>query len=66
MPARVTVRMGYTVNMGDYETLRIDFGIEDDVKADEKSGECFNRLYDWTERRLAAEIDKARKVSRGR
>lgn len=66
MPARVKVNMGYTVAMGDFEFIRIDFGIEDDVRPDEKSGQCFDRLYEWTEKRLSQEVDKARKVARGR
>jgi hypothetical protein len=50
--------------MGDYETLNIDFGIEDDVREGEKASECFDRLYGFVFKRLDAEVDKARQVKR--
>jgi hypothetical protein len=65
MPARVKVNIGYTVNMGDYENIRFDFGIEDDTREQEKASEAFTRCFNFVWTRLDAEVDKARKAARG-
>ena len=65
MPARVKVNIGYTVNMGDYEFIRFDFGIEDDTRESEKASEAWDRCFKFVWARLDAEVDKARKAARG-
>jgi hypothetical protein len=65
MPARVKVNVGYTVNMGDFESLRLDFGIEDDTRENEKATETFDRCFKFVWTRLEAEVDKAKRAARG-
>lgn len=43
-PARVFVRMAYKINLGNFETLDLDYAIEDDVKAGELVGEAHERV----------------------
>lgn len=65
MPARVKVSIGYTVNMGDYENIRFDFGIEDDTRENEKAAEAWDRCFKFVWSRLDSEVEKARQAARG-
>jgi hypothetical protein len=65
MPARVKVNVGYKVNMGNYETVSFDFGIEDDTRESEKAAEAFDRCFKFVWTRLENEVDKARAAARG-
>lgn len=61
---RVEVRLGYKVNMGNFETLDISYGIEAEVEDGESHDEVFQKLYGWTEQKVGEEIAKARSASR--
>lgn len=49
---RVTVTMGFTRNMGNFESLRIDVGLEASRLNGEDSKDTFNRVYSFVEERL--------------
>lgn len=61
---RISVRLGYKVNMGDFETLDIDYSISADLEEGEDREEVFKELYDWTEHKVGEEMTKARAASR--
>ena len=44
--------------MGDFESLRIDIGVEDEPRGDEKVSEAYNRVKDFVESKLLAEVDE--------
>lgn len=54
---RVKVAMGYTVNMKDFESLRLDFGLEIDGIGNPNV--TFEKAYAWTEKKL---LDKVTEV----
>lgn len=56
---RVTVSVGYTRNMGNFESLRVDIGVEDSVRSDENVEKAFNRVYSFVEKKLT---DKVKEV----
>lgn len=67
MPAnRVTAAMGYTVNMGDFESLRIDFGVETDVGDNETTRAAMERAKKLVEDVLGEEVVKANQARGGR
>jgi hypothetical protein len=57
--------VGYTVAMGDFEFIRFDFGIEEDVPEGKTRNETFDKCFNWTWGKLEAEVDKARKAATG-
>ena len=52
--ALVTIKLGKTYNLGNYESLRVDVGISKDIKDDEK-----DQLYNEV---LELMIDTAKKI----
>lgn len=55
-PARVTMSVGYTKNMGDFNSLRIDVGVEDSVQPGESMTAAADRIYDFVSDQLVARI----------
>lgn len=63
----VSYSIGFTRNMGDFESLRIDMGVTDAPRGDEKVSEAFNRVKDFVEGQLLdnlASIEKDIKAQR--
>ena len=42
---KVKVSLGYTLNLGNFESLRIDVGVEDRVIGDENLDHAMDRTY---------------------
>ena len=59
-PTRVSVGLGYKLNMGNYESLDLHFSVSDDARKGESAGEAFDRVYAFVEKRLFAKIEEAR------
>ena len=51
-PVRVKVQMGFTRNLGNFESMRVDVGIEDSARANETATAAFNRVYAFVENAL--------------
>jgi hypothetical protein len=57
---RVKVNVGYTRNMGNFESLRLDIGLEVDGVG--KPSDTFEKAWEWTEAKLVekmAEVEAA-------
>lgn len=54
----VSYRARFTRNMGNYESLQLEIGVEDEPRGDEKFAEAFNRVKDFVESRLLNEISE--------
>lgn len=54
----VTYSAGFTRNMGNFESLRIDIGVEDEPRGEEKFTEAFNRVKDFVESRLLEAVEE--------
>lgn len=48
----------FTRNMGNYESLQVEIGVEDAPRGDEKVSEAFNRVKDFVESRLLEGVDE--------
>jgi len=57
---RVKVSLGYTLNLGNFQSLRIDLGIDEDRKENETVSEAFDRVYSFVEQRLVEKINEAK------
>lgn len=56
---RVKVDLSFTRNLGNYESIRIGIGIEDDVRQGENVNDATERVYKFVEDKL---IEKTREV----
>lgn len=56
---RVKIDLQYTRNLGNYESIKIGVGVEDDVRAGENVDSATERVYKFVEDKL---IDKVREI----
>jgi len=62
---RVKVTLGYTRNMGNFESLRVDIGLEADGTGNPNV--TFDKVYAWTEQKLlekVAEVESELKANK--
>lgn len=57
---KVNVTLGYTLNLGNFQSLRIDLGIEDSRRDGETITEAFDRVYDFVEQKLTEKINESK------
>ncbi len=58
---RVKVDLSFTRNLGNYESIRINIGVEDDVRKGENVETATERVYAFVENKL---IQKTREVEK--
>jgi hypothetical protein len=56
---KVTVGLGYTLNLGNFQSLRIDLSVTDSKRNGETTGEAFERVYAFVEQRLAEKVKES-------
>ena len=56
---RVSVTLGYTLNLGNFQSLRIDIGIVDSRRDGETIDEATERVYDFVEAKVAEKVAEA-------
>lgn len=56
---KVTVTLGYTLNLGNFQSLRIDLGIEDSRRDGENINDAFERVYEFVENKLTEKVKEA-------
>ena len=59
MTTRVKVDLSFTRNLGNYESIKIGVGIEDDLRSGENVDTATERVYRFVEEKL---IQKTREV----
>jgi hypothetical protein len=55
----VSVTLGYTLNLGNFQSLRIDLGVVDSKRDGENSDQAFDRVYKFVEDKLTEKIQEA-------
>lgn len=56
---RVKVGLGYTLNLGNFQSLRIDVEVTDNKREGENTGDAFERVYEFVENKLAEKVKEA-------
>jgi hypothetical protein len=56
---KVTVGLGYTLNLGNFQSLRIDISITDNKRDGENTNEAFDRVYAFVETKLQEKVTEA-------
>ena len=59
MTTRVKVDLSFTRNIGNYESIKIGIGVEDDIRQGETVDSATERVYAFVENKL---IEKTREV----
>jgi hypothetical protein len=56
---KVTVTLGYTLNLGNFQSLRIDLGVTDSRRDGENINDAFERVYSFVENKLGEKVKEA-------
>jgi hypothetical protein len=56
---KISVTLGYTLNLGNFQSLRVDLGIVDSKKNGETTDDAFNRVYKFVEDKLTEKVQEA-------
>ena len=59
MTTKVKIDLSFTRNLGNYESIKIGIGVEDDVRVGENVDSATERVYKFVEDKL---IEKTREV----
>ena len=62
---KVNVALGYTLNLGNFQSLRIDLGVEDSKRDGETTSEAFERVYSFVEAKLSEKVAEAQSEADG-
>ena len=56
---KVTVGLGYTLNLGNFQSLRLDLSVTDNKRDGENVNDAFERVYSFVETKLQEKISEA-------
>ena len=56
---KVKVGLGYTLNLGNFQSLRIDVEVADSKREGENTNDAFERVYSFVEEKLADKVKEA-------
>ena len=59
-PTKINVTLGYTLNLGNFQSLRLDLGVVDSKRDGETTNEAFERVYKFVEDKLTEKINEAK------
>ena len=57
---KVSVTLGYTLNLGNFQSLRLDLGVVDNKREGENPNDAFDRVYKFVEDKLTEKIAEAK------
>ena len=57
---KVSVTLGYTLNLGNFQSLRLDLGVVDSKREDETTNEAMDRVYAFVEAKLTEKIQESK------
>jgi hypothetical protein len=57
---KVNVTLGYTLNLGNFQSLRLDLGVVDSRRDGETVNDAFERVYSFVEKKLAEKLNEAK------
>lgn len=56
---KITVGLGYTLNLGNFQSLRIDLSVSDNKREGENTNDAFERVYAFVEAKLAEKVKES-------
>ena len=59
-PTKVSATLGYTLNLGNFQSLRVDLGVIDHVRDGENTKEAMDRVYAFVENQVIEKVKEAK------
>lgn len=59
--ATVSATLGYTLNLGNFQSLRVDLGYTDFIRNDETPEQAMLRVYNFVEDQVSNRLSDAKK-----
>lgn len=56
---KVKVGLGYTLNLGNFQSLRVDIEVTDSKREGENTADAFERVYEFVENKLTEKVKEA-------
>lgn len=57
----VSVNLGYTLNLGNFQSLRVDLGCTDYLREGENTDSAMTRVYDFVENKVMEKVEEAKR-----
>jgi non-canonical (house-cleaning) NTP pyrophosphatase len=57
---KVSATLGYTLNLGNFQSLRVDLGVVDQVRQGETTGDAMGRVYTFVENQVIQKVKDAK------
>ena len=57
---KVSVTLGYTLNLGNFQSLRVDLGVVDHTRNEETTKDAMDRVYAFVENQLVEKVKEAK------
>jgi hypothetical protein len=57
---KVSVTLGYTLNLGNFQSLRLDLGVVDSKRQGETTNDAMERVYGFVEAKLTEKVNEAK------
>lgn len=57
---KVSVTLGYTLNLGNFQSLRVDLGVVDYTRDGETTNDAMDRVYGFVEGKVIEKVNEAR------
>lgn len=57
---KVSATLGYTLNLGNFQSLRVDLGVVDYVRNGENTEQAMNRIYNFVESQVIEKVNDAK------
>jgi hypothetical protein len=57
---KVSATLGYTLNLGNFQSLRVDLGVVDFVRNEETTDDEMNRVYTFVENQVIQKVKDAK------
>ena len=59
---KVNVTLGYTLNLGNFQSLRVDLGVIDNVREGETTEQAMERVYTFVENQVVEKVQQGREA----
>jgi hypothetical protein len=57
---KVSATLGYTLNLGNFQSLRVDLGVIDQVRQGETTNDAMDRVYTFVENQVIQKVKDAK------
>jgi non-canonical (house-cleaning) NTP pyrophosphatase len=57
---KVSATLGYTLNLGNFQSLRVDLGVVDQVRQGETTSDAMDRVYTFVENQVIQKVKDAK------